>query len=165
MNVGRGLFRAWIVISILWIISAGSFVYAYTFPQIVQASFQPVNVTKAGWSQTDFSKPFYETMRSPSAERLSITFFPIDWQQKMDWDKDASMMRVDMPDGSHLYVNAQYNYADQKYIAHQFWDQRWDRYANFAELVAGWLLMPCAVLFILGYALLWVGRGFKAAKT
>jgi hypothetical protein len=134
-------------------------------PDTVRGSFQPAGKTKGGvepW-KIDYSKPFYETMLSPSAEKLSVTFFAVEWQYKSDWDKDAKVAKVNMPDGSRVYMDAAYNEADQEYIAKQFWDQRWSRYAEAAWSIALWALVPCAVLFILGYALLWVGRGFRSA--
>jgi len=164
MNVARGLFRAWTVISILWIIGAGSVAYGIVSPD--RGGFQPDWETKGGL------KP-WEVMRSPSAEKLSITFSPVDWQDGIKWDKDwqdgikwdneLSMAVVTMPDGSRIYMNANYNDADKNYIAKQFWDQRWGRYGYTAGIVALWALTPCALLFILGYALLWVGRGFRHA--
>lgn len=91
-------------------------------------------------------------MRSPSAERLSVDFHSVDWQTKSDFDKNADMIRVDMPDGSRIYMTAEYNDADRNYIARQFWDQRWGRWGYAAGIVALWALVPCALLFILGYA-------------
>jgi len=136
--------------------------YVIVSPDTVRGSFQPAGKIKGGlkpW-EADYSNPFYETMQSPSAEKLSIMFFPVDWQKKIDWEKDATMTKVDMPDGSRIYMTANYNEADQSYIAKQFWDQRWGRWGYAAGLVALWAFVPCALLFILGYAALWVGRGF-----
>jgi hypothetical protein len=162
MNVGRGLFRAWILISILWIIGAGVMGYVIESPDTVHGSFQPDFMAKGGleWWQVDYSKSFYETMRSPSAEKLNVTFHPIDWQTKNNFDKDAKMDQLLMDDGSTVYVHAEYSEADKDYIAKQFWNQRWNRYGYAAGIVALWAFVPCALLFILGYALLWVGRGF-----
>jgi hypothetical protein len=124
MNVSRGLLRAWILISVLWIVGAGSLAYILISPDTVKGNFQPAGHTKGGikpW-QVDYSKPFYETMRSPSAEKLTITFFPVDWQSKIEWDKDARMTKLDMPDGSRIYMPAAYNNEDRNYIAKQYWD-------------------------------------------
>ena len=139
--------------------------YVIVSPDTVRGSFQPSGETKGGlkpW-EVDYSKPFYETMRSPSAEKLSVTFFPVDWQDRMKWDKDLTMAVVNMPDGSRIYMHAKYNDVDKDYIAKQFWDQRWSRYGYTAGIVALWAFVPCALLLILGYALLWVGRGFSRA--
>jgi fatty acid desaturase len=42
MNVSRGLFRAWIVISIIWIVGAAVFGYATVVPDAVHGDFQAV---------------------------------------------------------------------------------------------------------------------------
>jgi hypothetical protein len=68
---------------------------------------------------------------------------------------------VDFPNGSHLSMPAGYTDTDKNYIAKQFWDQRWGRWGYAAALIAAWAFIPCVLLFILGYSLLWVGRGFK----
>lgn len=165
MNIGRGLFRAWVLISVLWIIGAGFVAYITIAPDTVRGTFQPAGATKGGvepW-KIDFSKPFYETMRSPSVEKLSAHFFEVEWKDRSQWDKDRSMAVVEMPDGSRLYMHDQYNEADKNYIAQQFWDQRRSRWGHAAGVIAGWAFVPCIVLFILGYSLLWVGRGFKQA--
>lgn len=163
MNVGRGLFRAWVVISVLWIGGACIMSYMFVCPDTVWGGFQPSaskGLAKLPLGDTDFSKPFYEWMRSPSAEKLDVVFHSVGWRQRIDWEKDPSMITVEMPDGSRLYMHAGFNEADQNYIAKQFWDQRWTRRGYAAGIVALWAFVPCALLFILGYALLWVGRGF-----
>jgi hypothetical protein len=163
MNAGRGLFRAWVLISVLWIIGAGFVVYTIVAPDTIRGVFQPSGQTKRGlkpW-QVDYSKPFYETMRSPAAEKLSVEFFPVHRSDQAQWDKERSMAVVEMPDGSRLYMHDQYNEADKNYLAQQFWDQRWSRWAYAGGVVAAWALVPCVLLFILGYSLLWVVRGFE----
>ncbi|WP_315806641.1 MULTISPECIES: hypothetical protein [unclassified Bradyrhizobium] len=166
MNFGRGLFRAWVLISALWIIGASLVAYKVVEPDTIRGAFQPGGMAKGGivdpW-KIDFGRPFYETMRSPSAEKLAVKFYRVEWRDQSQWDKDGSMAVVDMPDGSRLYMHDQYNEADKNYIAQQFWNQRWDRWGYAASVVAAWAIFPCIVLFILGYSLLWVGRGFRQA--
>ncbi|MCA1452158.1 hypothetical protein I6F35_02875 [Bradyrhizobium sp. BRP22] len=162
MNVGRGLFRAWVLISVLWIIGAGFVAYTIVAPDTIRGVFQPAGATKGGlnpWA-VDYRKPFYETMRSPSAEKLSVQFFEVQRTDQTQWDKDSSMAVVEMPDGSRLYMHDGYNDADKDYIARQFWDQRWGRWGYAAGVVTAWAFVPCILLFIFGYSLLWVGRGF-----
>lgn len=163
MNVGRGLFRAWVLIFVLWIVGASLVAYTVVAPDTISGAFQPSGQTKGGlkpW-QVDFSKPFYETMRSPAAEKLHVEFFPVQGSDLAQWDKEGSMATVEMPDGSRLYMHDQYNEADRNYIAKQFWDRRWRRWAYAGGVVAAWTLVPPLALFILGYSLPWVGRGFK----
>lgn len=169
MNVGLGLFRAWVVISLLW--SAGIVAYGIVSDDAAQGNFAPNDVLKdrrnVEWGGLAPHKPdkqtFQESYRSPSAEKLIVTFRSVDWRQRMDFDTDADTIKVDMPDGSSIYMHAAYNDADRNYIAKQFWDQRWGRWGRAAGIVALWAFVPSALLFILGYALLWIGRGFKRA--
>ncbi len=167
MNVGRGLFRAWIVISILWIAGAGIVAYVIVSPDTVQGSFQPAAQIKKeampGTSEEiDWTKPFYDLVVSPASAKLHVTFFPVEWQHRDEW-KNKSHILVNFPDGSVLYILKGYNEADKNYITGQFWEQRWGRYAYTTGIVALWAFVPCVLFFVLGYALLWVGRGFRRA--
>jgi hypothetical protein len=163
MNVSRGLFRAWVFASILWIIAASGVAYLIVVPEAVHGSFQAVGELKSAvkLKDVDWSAPFYQFMSSPSAEKLNVRFDPLDWQTKSGFDKDPRMIKVDFPDGSSAYMPASYNAEDRKYIAARFWDQRWWRWAYAIGVIALWALVPCGVIFALGFAMLWVGRGFK----
>ena len=73
MNIGRGLFRTWLLVSILWIMGAGFVTYTIIASDTIRGTFQPSGTAKDGskpWA-IDFRKPFYDTMRSPAAEKLS----------------------------------------------------------------------------------------------
>jgi hypothetical protein len=79
MNVGRGLFRGWVLVSVIWIICAVFFGYTIVVPEIVHGNFQAVDQIRQGVDVDGnksllASKPFYEIVRSPSAEKLSVTF-------------------------------------------------------------------------------------------
>jgi hypothetical protein len=67
---------------------------------------------------------------------------------------------VGFPNGTKLYVQDGCNQTDHDYIVQQFSEQQWGR--RTVEFVV-FSVMPCVVLFILGYVLLWVGRGFRLA--
>ena len=76
MNVGRGLFRAWIFLSILWVADFGILAYTEIPRQISSPLWGythrvrlEIDVNKADWS-----KPYYENMRSPSAEKIIPEF-------------------------------------------------------------------------------------------
>jgi hypothetical protein len=146
MNVGRGLFRAWILVSVLWIIIGGS-VIAYTIvaPDTIWGSFQP-------WLTDE------EAGLPPRAEQnqLSRAFSPIRLGR-------PDMVRIEMPDGSQLYMPESLSEAVRTRIAEQFWNQRWSRWGRAAAIIALWAFIPCLMLFFLGYGLLWVGRGFMRA--
>ena len=73
------------------------------------------------------------------------------------------MVPIEMPDGSQLYVLESLSKDDRTRIAGQFWEQRWSRWGQAAAIVALWAFIPCLLLFVFGYSLLWVGRGFMRA--
>jgi hypothetical protein len=164
MNIGRGLFRAWLLVSILWIIGAGLTAYTIVAPATLHGRFQPTLIMKKETTaeqvnKIDFGKPFYDFGVSPTQLNSTIEFSidqinPTGLSQYID---------VEFPDGSRLDIPAGYSEADKNYISKQFWDQRWSRWAGTVGPIAVWAFVPCIVLFIFGYCLLWVGRGFKRA--
>jgi hypothetical protein len=106
MNLNRGPFRVWIFVSVLWAAGAGSVAYSTLSPGKVSGAFQPSGLLKDGlkpW-EVDYSKPFHDVMRSPAAEKLTVSFFPVASKDQADWDKDNAMVTVEMPDGSRLYM-------------------------------------------------------------
>jgi hypothetical protein len=116
--------------------------------------------------EIDWARPYYETHRSPSAEKLAVTFNEVEYQYVRDWDqsvKDGKLTVVEMPDNSSLYLDTYLTEQDQEYLAKAFWDQRWWRYVRFATSWVPIFVVPPIVLFILGWAILWVCRGFKTA--
>jgi hypothetical protein len=118
-------------------------------------------------NKVDWSKPYYENMRSPSKEKLSVTFSKVDYEFVDIWNKrvkDGDMVIVPMRDGSTLYLETDLTKADQHYIAAAFRNQRWSRYLNVTKTWIAILLVPPIILLILGWALLWVARGFKQEK-
>lgn len=117
------------------------------------------------WEQ-DWKKPLYEIVKSPAKQSLPVSFAVLEYQYWDAWDKDVvagAMTAPKFPDGSALYMSASLTKEDQDYIARGFWDQRWDRrWLLIWPWIIG-LVAPPIVLFIFGWALLWVGRGFRSA--
>jgi hypothetical protein len=169
MNVGRGLFRGWILLTVLWLIGAGTLAYFIIGDEVSRWKWQYVEIMRHGdippW-ETDWKRPYYENMRSPSAEKLAVTFYELEYQYSQSWDqsvKDGKLTVIEMPDHSSLYLNTDLTKNDQEYLSKAFWGQRWWRYAGFAKVWVPILVAPPIVLFILGWAVLWVCRGFKTA--
>jgi hypothetical protein len=163
MNVGRGLFRGWILLTVLWLIVIGWSV----FDSIARGRWEYVEVVKdyPDINEIDWSRPFYETRKSPSAEKLSVSFYQreIDNVNFNEEVRTGNMVLRTMPDRSSLYVDARFTNDDQDYLAAAFWSQRWRRYAS---LVWDWvplLVLPPLALLAFGWAILWVCRGFKTA--
>jgi len=169
MNVGRGLFRGWIFVTVLWLIGAGTLAHFDIGNAVSHWKWQYGHQSRTNsppW-EIDWSLPYYQTHRSPSAEKLAVTFHEVGYQYVRDWDqsvKDGKLKLVAMPDHSSLYMSTYLTEQDQEYVSKAFWDQRWWRYVSFAKVWAPILLVPPIVLFILGWAVLWVFRGFKAAS-
>jgi len=170
MNVGRGLFRAWVLVTVLWCIGVGALAYATVPDQLSHWKWQYLHQVreKIEISKLDSTRPYYENMRSPSVEKLAVTFEELGYKYVAQWDKrvsEGTMTTVSFPDGSLLYVDTELTEADQLYLARAFWDQRWWRYAEVGKTWAAVLAGPPIALLILGWALLWVGRGFKTARS
>jgi len=168
MSVGRGLFRGWIFLTVLWLIGAGTLAYFITRDEVSHWKWQYVHEARTNTlpGEVDWSRPYYEMMRSPSAENLAVTFMELEYQYTPEWDqfvKDGKLKIVKMPDDSLLYFSTDLTEQDQLYLAKAFWDQRWWRYVSFIKFWGPVLVVPPIVLFILGWAILWVCRGFKTA--
>jgi hypothetical protein len=130
--------------------------------QYVDQMRKDIDIKKMDWS-----RPYYENMRSPSKEKLSVTFSKVDYEFVDIWNKrvkDGDMVIVPMRDGSTLYLETDLTKADQHYIPAAFRNQRWSRYLNVTKTWIAILLVPPIILLILGWALLWVARGFKQEK-
>jgi hypothetical protein len=166
MNVGRGLFRAWIFLTVIWLIVIGWFAFDSIRYQITAGSWEYAEWMKVEPWEVDWSRPLYETRKSPAAEKLSVSFYQreIDNVNFNEEVKAGHMTRITMPDRSSLYLDARFTKDDQEYLAKAFWDQRWWRYASFAKVWVTIFVVPPIVLFILGWAILWVGRGFKTVS-
>jgi hypothetical protein len=154
MNIRRGLFRAWALISILWI-------GAVTFSPLFDWNYAPRMLIKGSPSEETTkvimgpSTPtFYNYVASPSAEKLTIEFVRSLSAEPMT---STHFVKYGSSDGT-LYIPAGYNEADRDYIVKQFEQQWWSRWMSDIALFG---VVPCIVLFALGRALLWVGRGFR----
>jgi hypothetical protein len=177
MNVGRGLFRAWIFVTALWFIGIGALAYSLIRTEVSGWKWQYVS------NYFDqFEPPAPDPVPAPppgfvldkpraganwwADDPVVMTFVPIRYQFTEQWIKlvnEGKAVVVSFPDGSLLYIYARMTKASQEQLSRAFWDQRWQRYAEIGKPWAAGLAGPPIALFILGWALLWVGRGFKAA--
>jgi hypothetical protein len=166
MNVGRGLFRAWILITALWIVGMTCMGYFAMYDEMRHSKWQYVHQVRKeiDMNKFDWSRPYYENFQSPSGEKLAVTFSQLGYQYVDKWDelvKEGELIRKKMPDESFLYLDTYLKKDDEEYLSRAFWDQRWQRYLKHVKLWSAIVLIPPLVLLILGWALLWVGRGFK----
>jgi hypothetical protein len=108
MNVGRGLFRAWILLTVLWLIGAGTMAYLSIPANVSLSKWQYVHHSRTTTppEEIDWSRPYYEIMRSPSAEKLTVSFeelenpFAQQWEQSVK-DGDLIMNRPGFAGGSN----------------------------------------------------------------
>jgi hypothetical protein len=167
MNVGRGLFRAWILVTVLWCIVIAALAYNIVHEKISHWKWQYVGQMRMEPWKADWTRPYYENHRSPSVEKLAVNFHELGYEYVDSWNKqlnEGTLTINRFSDGSLLYLDAALTKADREYLRQAFWDQRWRRYAEIGKMWAAVLAGPPIALFILGWGLLWVGRGFKAAR-
>jgi hypothetical protein len=167
MNVGRGLFRAWILVTVLWCIVIAALAYNVVHEKISHWKWQYVGQMRMEPWKADWTRPYYENHRSPSVEKLAVDFDELGYEFVDSWNKrlnEGTLTIKRFSDGSLLYLDTDLTEADQEYLRRAFWDQRWRRYAEIGKMWAAILTGPPVALFILGWGLLWVGRGFKAAR-
>ena len=165
MNVRRGLWRAWILVTVLWLIGAAGLAYLVMPAKIAQKYQYVFNMRSdvGDLNKIDWSKDFYALMRSPSKEQFPVTFDLLEYQYIKSWDEDVqkgTMIAADFPDKSRLYLSERLTKDDQNYVSQAFWDQRWWRYASETVPFVAGAILPPLVLLLLGSSLVWVGRGF-----
>ena len=169
MNMRRGLFRAWILLTIIWLIGVSTLAY-FIIPDEVRLSkwhyvhHMREDISIIDPNKIDWFRPYYENMRSPSKEKLPVSFSELNYEYFDAWDKnvkDGKLVIISLPDHSSLYLNTYLTEEDQNYIAAAFWNQRWSRYGNIAKTWIAFLLAPPIVAFIFGWPLLWLARGVQ----
>ncbi|MGB9364824.1 MAG: hypothetical protein WCE79_02305 [Xanthobacteraceae bacterium] len=166
IDLGRGLFRTWVVLSVLWAVVT-CVVAGYGLNRdIIAGRFQAVGDFVGGKtaSQVDWNLPFYDVIRSPSREKLPVTYVAVDYRQRGEWDTSDRVIAYDYPDRSRMYVQVGYDDADRSYIREQFWQQRFGRWGKAIGIFLALITLPPALLFLIGFTLLWIGRGFVGAR-
>jgi hypothetical protein len=115
----------------------------------------------------DWSRPFYENTRSPSQDKLHPQFYIVSSEYIDGWIKAMNEGRMEiMHDGkASLYLNAAFTKDDQNYLREEFKKQRWSRWY---DAIRYWVLgafLPPLTVFVLGWGILWVAKGFKTAPA
>jgi len=166
MNVRRGLWRAWIFVTALWIIGSAMLAFLVLPGSVASRNYQYVYTMRSDVpdpNKVDWNKSLYEIMQSPSKNKLPVTFDLIPYQYISSRDEDVSKgtaARVDFPDGSKLYLNDGLNKEDRTYLSAAYWDQRWARWGREGLPWLAGAIVPPIILLLLGSSLLWVFRGF-----
>lgn len=167
MNLSRGLFRAWVFVSVVWVVLLAAFGWALIPETIQRERYQYLSVLRDDvWKLKDWNKPLYELVKSPSEDHLAPQFAQLEPTYWSDWDNKASAGELKIfsyPGDAQLYLASGWTDRDQRYIRDAFEASRWQRWALLLSKWAAGAVIPPALLFILGLALLWVGRGFSNA--
>ena len=81
MNMRRGLWRAWIFVTIPWLIGTVAAAYA-NLPHDVAQDYDFINIVRRDVdpNKIDWSKDFYALMQSPSKGKLPSTFDVLTYQ-------------------------------------------------------------------------------------
>lgn len=82
MNIRRGLFRAWIFVTVLWV-SGAVFITYYALPQSVARKYQfvlPIRKDVPDPNKVIGSAPLYSLIRSPTKEKVNVTFSHLDYE-------------------------------------------------------------------------------------
>jgi hypothetical protein len=166
MNVRRGLWRAWVFVTVLWIIGTAALAFLVLPDSVASRKYQYVYAMRSDVpdpNKVDWSKSLYEIMRSPSKDKLAVAFDLIPYQYISSRDDEVNKgteIRVDFPDGSKLYLNSGLTKEDQTYLSATFWEQRWARWARDGLPWVAGAIAPPIILLLLGSFLFWVLRGF-----
>jgi hypothetical protein len=130
MNMRRGLFRAWVGFSLIWVCLIG-----VVFFSDAQKYFQPIRLTVAG---SNFEFP--GTTSRNTVQAALVQFFKHEKANgsklppQMDPERDATEITQKITSGD---------------------------FPEFALQTSALLVLPPAILFVLGALLLWIGAGFR----
>ena len=164
VGIGRKAFKFWLTTSIVWIIAIVTMIYAgAVFPTGYQANF-PLRTDLEPWNHEwqingPLRHPLYEIIRSPAAEKVSLTF---QWRgySTGPWNQHIharDLPRFRFPGGETLALPADLTDADREYVKQAFWRQRWKRWGETLGPFARWAIFVPLGFFVF----LWLTRRFK----
>jgi hypothetical protein len=165
MNWKLGLFRLWVLATVLWLLGVGYFAFQpFHVPAPFGGNFQYVTQLKEKlpWN-ADWTKPRNEIIYPPGKGHSPDEFAPVEEQYIQEWDKAVKagkMIRIEFPDSSNLYLDAELTKQDQTYLTNLFWQQRPYRYWSKIAPWLAWAFGPPIALILLGLGIAWVRRGF-----
>lgn len=209
MNVKRGLFRIWVVISGLWVLLVGAFSYdsiarpyfsprAFYFPKNVTPAAAKVELDKrrsaSTWSRYEIKTPegFVYTMQGASGEDaynrliaglvnatyelkpVSVERYTDEYRQLEEGEKNGHTQQVEI-----IGLPEAVLFAAKGIPAEELKRQAAEAHrigSGVKALVTGkkretaiqqavlWAVLPPAALFLLGWIILWIGRGFRTSS-
>lgn len=169
MNAKKGLFRVWVVVSILWSVLIGMQTYvAMTSPFAFPTEYFYVPQLKSKQTKPDWTRPFYELNLKPGSGPEKEKFSELDWDEKKEWEASGRMAAstaIQFEDGTLLYIPTDIIKSDGRRIGEYFLSQKWERYLDKFWFYIVALIVPPVVLLLLGIAGFWIFRGFKSAEN
>jgi hypothetical protein len=164
MNWKRGLFRLWVLSSVLWLLGTGySSLHALLRPAPFAGNFQYVlQLKEAPWN-IDSGKSFYDRIYAPQKGKFPDEFSSVGDDVIKDWDKsvkNGKMITVEFPDSTVLHLSSELTESDRTYLENLFWKQRWWRYSDKVLPWAIWVCGPPLFALLFGLAIKWVLHGF-----
>jgi hypothetical protein len=165
MNWKRGLLRLWVAGSVLWLIGVGVFAeHKFSQPFPFGENFTYVEPLKETFSETDWSKSYYERSFAPGKGKFPDSFGELEDSDVKGYDKavkSGSKVTLYMQDGTTLYLNSELKAEDREFLRQKFWEQRWGRYLDKVwPLVLVAFSIPAAVL-LFGITVRWIIKGFS----
>ena len=172
VNVGRGLVRLWAALTGLWILFIGALVWnqvSIGTSGPYQYAIEERDGVGYPFSPANRAKTFNDLWRKPSETKFPPSFYTIDYQYRKGFDDSVSsgaMVIDEFPDGSKLYINANFPESERKIADNWFWEDRWRRRLH-STMQQGSLfeiaLLPPTFVLVLGLLGRWVLSGFRPA--
>jgi hypothetical protein len=167
VGIGRKGFKIWLTTSIFWIIAIVTMIHAgRVFPVGYQTNF-PLRTDLGPWNDEwpingPLRHPLYQIIRSPSAEKLSLTF---QWRgySTGQWNEHIharNLPRFSFPGGETLDLPADLTDTDREYVKQAFWDQRWKRWGETLGPFVRWAIFVPLGFFVV----LWLARRFPSLR-
>jgi len=167
LNIQRGLFRAWVLISVLWVAAFGALAWLFV-PEPSQSRYTYALVFRQDADISEIGKmPLYDLILSPSKEKLTPIFTELGLRYSNEWDqgvKDGSLKLFQATDGTTLYLQSGLNAQDTAYLEKAFVASQWKRDAEIFWYWTALNVGPPIAILALGLALLWVVMGFAPSE-
>jgi len=142
----NGWQRLWVLVSGLYLVSVIAFV-ALEFPK-------PENVSHT---------PALLKQLSSQSRSLLVPEDKDGWQNAEDWGTD-----VEMPNGSRLSFKKGVPENDMSVAAKEYWAAVTmianERRLSLVGYAALWWFIPCFAVYIIGWTVGWVYRGFRSKR-
>jgi hypothetical protein len=157
------------LISALWVAALGALALEFV-PEMYQSRYWYVLELQkeTDSSKIDWKKPLYDSILSPSKEKLTPTFTEIDPPYSNEWDKsvkNGSLTVFQDAEGAKLFLISGLSPQDTAYIEKAFVASKWKRHAKILWYWAALIVGPPMSLAMLGLAMLWAMVAFISPES